>query len=62
MRSAEGVAAIEQVLLVGDVGADKPHREALAEVLTNRKVEGVIGRKVVGAITVEEAGAIVEFQ
>src|SRR5581483_3297867 len=54
MRPAEGVAIVEQVLLVGDIGAHEAHGERLAKVLAHGKIKSMVGRKMVRTIAVDE--------
>ena len=47
MRATEGVAVVELIALVGDVGADEAHHPVLAERLSHRQIERVVARQMV---------------
>ena len=60
MGAAEGVAEVELVLGVGEVGGAGAGGEAVAEVLAESEVEGGVLGEMAGSVAVEEAGAVVE--
>src|SRR5664280_1964341 len=62
VRAAEGVAVVQLVAIVRDVSADQPNRKALAESFSQRQIEGVITRQVIGPVTVQESRAVVKRQ
>src|ERR1035438_8673366 len=62
VRATEGVAVVQLVAIVRDVSADQADRKALAESFSQRQIEGVITRQVIGPVTVQESRAIIKRQ
>ena len=60
MGTAEGVAVVQLIAHVGDVGAGEANREVLAEGFAHRQIEGVVAGQMVGAVAIEEARAVVD--
>ena len=60
MRAAEGVAGIEHIPLIGDVGGRKAGGKVFAEVFAEGKIESVVAGEVVRTVSAEEAGAVVD--
>lgn len=60
MGAAEGVAGVEHIPLVGDVGGGKARSKVFAEVFAEGKIESVVAGEVVRTVSAEEAGAVVD--
>jgi len=60
MRPSKGVAGVEHVALIGDVGAAEAYHPVLSKRLSDGQVKGVVAGQMIGTITVQKTRAIVE--
>src|SRR6516164_9802206 len=58
--ASEGVAGVEHVALVRDVGADKTDHPVFADGLPNRQIKRVVAGQMTWTVTVEKARSIVK--
>src|SRR5690242_10490326 len=65
VRAAEGEAVVEQHAAIGDVSRLQVDGKSLAEIFTERKIEGSVGLKMVAGvcgsgISVRETGCVID--
>ncbi len=60
MRTTKCIAGIELVSLIGNISRRKSHCEPLAEILSQRQIQSVVGRQVRWPIAIQEARAVID--